>query len=138
MTRITPDAGEGLLASILGPQGCLDGAAGRRVLAPASTAQLRELVSAARRMGVKLALEEAAESPFGVQQAHGAVAISVARMRGILELDRKNLTARVGAGITFAALDDALSSAGVRWPVRPFPGHATLVSTVVTGLALVH
>ncbi len=64
------------------------------------------------------------------------IQVSLRRLDRIIEIDPKNLTARVESGVPHATLAAALAEFGLQWPVAPLPGHESLADSVLSGLTL--
>src|SRR4030088_1105440 len=81
------------------------------VVVPRATAEVASVVRFANETGTPVV-------------PRGGIVISFARMREILEIDRRNLQAVVEPGIVFADLQDALRPHGLFFPPDPGSGRA--------------
>ncbi|MFN2519779.1 MAG: FAD-binding oxidoreductase [Candidatus Limnocylindria bacterium] len=71
----------------------------------------------------------------GAVPAQGGIVISFARMRRILEIDRRNLQATVQPGLVFADFQAALASRGLFFPPDPGSGRACTLGGMVANNA---
>src|SRR6202158_105096 len=95
------------------------------VVVPRSTAEVASVVRFADETGTPVVPRGAGTGQTGgAIAARGGIVISFARMREILEIDRRNLQAVVEPGIVFADLQDALRPHGLFFPPDPGSGRA--------------
>src|SRR4029079_8216103 len=95
------------------------------VVVPRSTAEVASVVRLADATGTPVVPRGAGTGQTGgAVAARGGVVISFARMREIIEIDRRNLQAVVEPGIVFADLQDALKPQGLFFPPDPGSGRA--------------
>jgi FAD/FMN-containing dehydrogenase len=105
------------------------------IVAPASTAELSACVRAAAKAGAAVIARGAGMSYTGgyLPTEAGAVIIDMRRMNRIIEINPRDMWVRVEAGVTWAALYDALKEIGLRTPFwGPLSG---LRSTIGAGLS---
>src|SRR3982075_2998731 len=95
------------------------------VVVPRATAEVASVVRFANETGTPVTPRGAGTGQTGgAIAARGGIVISFARMREILEIDRRNLQAVVEPGIVFADLQDALRPHGLFFPPDPGSGRA--------------
>src|SRR5437870_9386425 len=95
------------------------------VVVPRTTAEVAGVVRFADATGTPVVPRGAGTGQTGgAIAARGGIVISFARMREILEIDRRNLQAVVEPGLVFADLQDALRPHGLFFPPDPGSGRA--------------
>jgi len=95
------------------------------VVVPRSTAEVASVVRFADSTATPVVPRGAGTGQTGgAIAARGGIVISFARMREIIEIDRRNLQAVVEPGIVFADLQDALRPHGLFFPPDPGSGRA--------------
>src|SRR5438093_1133770 len=95
------------------------------VVVPRTTAEVAGVVRLADATGTPVVPRGAGTGQTGgAIAARGGIVISFARMREILEIDRRNLQAVVEPGLVFADLQDALRPHGLFFPPDPGSGRA--------------
>jgi glycolate oxidase len=95
------------------------------VVVARSTAEVASVVRFADATGTPVVPRGAGTGQTGgAVAARGGIVISFARMREILEIDRRNLQAVVEPGLVFADLQDALRPQGLFFPPDPGSGRA--------------
>jgi FAD/FMN-containing dehydrogenase len=105
------------------------------VVSPADIDELSRIVSAVAAAGYAIAPRGAGMSYTSayIPTSDKTVSLDMSRMNRILDIDPENMTVTVEAGVTWAALDAALSDKGLRTPFwGPMSG---LTSTVGGGLS---
>jgi FAD/FMN-containing dehydrogenase len=108
------------------------GAAPALVVAPANTEELSRLVAAAARHQAPILPRGGGMSYTSgyVTERQDAVLVDLRRMNRILEIDAAAMTVRVEAGVTWAALYQALRAKGLR---APFWGPLSGISSTIGG-----
>ena len=95
------------------------------VVVPRTTAEVAGVVRFADTTGTPVVPRGAGTGQTGgAIAARGGIVISFARMREILEIDRRNLQAVVEPGLVFADFQDALRPHGLFFPPDPGSGRA--------------
>src|SRR5258706_394777 len=95
------------------------------VVVPRSTAEVQGVVRFADATGTAVVPRGAGTGQTGgAVAARGGIVISFARMREIIEIDRRNLQVVVEPGIVFSDLQDALRPHGLFFPPDPGSGRA--------------
>lgn len=95
------------------------------VAMPETTAEVAAIVRIADETGTPIVPRGAGTGQTGgAVPASGGIVISFARMRRILEIDRRNLQASVEPGVVFADLQSALAPHGLFFPPDPGSGRA--------------
>src|SRR5258706_208930 len=95
------------------------------VVLPRSTAEVQGVVRFADATGTAVVPRGAGTGQTGgAVAARGGIVISFARMREIIEIDRRNLQVVVEPGIVFSDLQDALRPQGLFFPPDPGSGRA--------------
>src|SRR5258705_6489424 len=95
------------------------------VVVPRSTAEVQSVVRLADATGTPVVPRGAGTGQTGgAVAARGGIVISFARMREIIEIDRRNLQVVVEPGIVFSDLQDALRPQGLFFPPDPGSGRA--------------
>lgn len=95
------------------------------VVVPDSTAEVVAVVRIADELGTPIVARGAGTGQTGgAVPARGGIVISFARMRRLLEIDRRNLQAIVEPGVVFAELQSALRPHGLFFPPDPGSGRA--------------
>src|SRR5258705_6332354 len=95
------------------------------VVVPRSTAEVQSVVRLADATGTPVVPRGAGTGQTGgAVAARGGIVISFARMREIIEIDRRNLQVVVEPRIVFADLQDALRPQGLFFPPDPGSGRA--------------
>src|SRR5437870_715378 len=95
------------------------------VVVPRTTAEVAGVVRFADATGTPVVPRGAGTGQTGgAIAARGGIVVSFARMREILEIDRRNLQAVVEPGLVFADLQDALRPHGLFFPPDPGSGRA--------------
>jgi glycolate oxidase subunit GlcD len=106
--------------------------AGARELAPGAEREAREIVARAFRERIALLPEGGGRwRAFGNMPERDLLRLRSGRMTSIIDHDPPNQTVTVQAGISFQDLQEALRPDGQWLPLRPFPGKATTVGSVV-------
>jgi FAD/FMN-containing dehydrogenase len=95
---------------------CLNPARVTAIVAPASIAELGELIANAGM--APIAICGGRHAMGGQQFAQGALLLDMSRMDRVLALDDVNGLVEVEAGIQWPALIDHLEQAGARWSIR--------------------
>ena len=95
------------------------------VVVPRNTADVREVVRFAASTETPVIARGAGTGQTGgAVAARGGIVVSFARMRAIVEIDRKNLQAVVEPGLVYMDLQDALKTHGLFFPPDPGSGRA--------------
>lgn len=131
------DVGNGLAArygqGLVGGDGWRSGMNGTKILDVASVGEVQAAVRAARAAGVRLRVVGARSlERFGQPQADCWELVSTGRL-GWIEVAARDFTVRVGAGVRFADLDDALRPLGLVWPLQRLETPGTVGGLVASG-----
>lgn len=95
------------------------------VVVPVDANEIAAVVKLAAEAGVPVVPRGAGTGQTGgAVPAQGGIVISFARMRRIIEIDRKNLQAIIEPGVVFADLQAALLPLGLFFPPDPGSGRA--------------
>jgi glycolate oxidase len=95
------------------------------VVVPESTAEVVAVVRVANETGTPLVPRGAGTGQTGgAIPTEGGIVISFARMRKIVEIDRKNLQAMVEPGLVYFDFQNALAGQGLFFPPDPGSGRA--------------
>src|SRR6266542_11095 len=95
------------------------------VVVPLTTDEVARVVRFADSTGTPVVPRGAGTGQTGgAVAARGGIVISFARMRAVIEIDRKNLQAVVEPGLVFIDLQDALRPHGLFFPPDPGSGRA--------------
>ena len=93
------------------------------VVQPETEAQLRELVEWANEHKVHLVPRAKATSGYGgIMPVKGGLAVSMLRMRKIIEIDKASLSVRVEPGVVWNDLEAVLNKQGLS--LRTYPSSA--------------
>ena len=103
------------------------------VVRPRSTAEVIEIVAAARHHGVPIVARGSGTGLSGAAiPIDGSILVSFDQMTTILDLDVANQVAVIQPGVTLAQLDEALAGTGLRYPVQPGEHSGSLGGNVST------
>jgi glycolate oxidase len=150
-----PDVTLAALAAVVGHAHVLQGealapfsadvfASGARPLAcaaPASVAQLQELMRIAAQAGLAVLPRGggASYTQGYVSATAGALLVDLQRLNAIVEINEDDAYVTVEAGVTWAALDAALAARGWRTPFRgPFSGSVATVGGTMAQHGISH
>lgn len=99
------------------------------VVLPASTAEVAHVLAYCESEGVKIVPRGAGTALCGAAcPSEDAIVLSMARMNQILDIDVENRIARVEAGVTNAALCNALAASGLRFAPDPWSRDVCTIS----------
>ncbi len=103
------------------------------VVRPRSTAEVIEIVAAARHHGAPIVARGSGTGLSGAAiPIDGSILVSFDQMTTILDLDVANQVAVIQPGVTLAQLDEALAGTGLRYPVQPGEHSGSLGGNVST------
>lgn len=106
------------------------------VVVPETTAEVQAVVRIAAETGTPVVARGAGTGQTGgAVAARGGIVVSFARMRRIVEIDRRNLQAVVEPGIVFADFQAALLPHGLFFPPDPGSGKACTLGGMVANNA---
>ncbi len=124
------------LRKLVGPEGVIDDAAGRRayetdaltayrcmplaVVLPTSTEEISRVLAYCNENGIKVVARGAGTSlSGGALPQEDAIVLGVSKMNRVIEVDYQNRVARVEAGITNIAISEAVAGAGFFYAPDP-------------------
>jgi glycolate oxidase subunit GlcD len=106
--------------------------AGAPELVPGTVREACEIIAEASRQGIALLPEGGGRwRGFGNMPERNLLPLRSGRMTSIIDYDPPNQTVTAQAGVMLQDLQEALKTNGQWLPIRPFPGKATTVGSLV-------
>lgn len=98
------------------------------VVRPGSTADVAGIIALCNELGVKLC---AGGHTVQAQALDGGVAMVLARLDRVLDIDHQNLVVEVEAGLAHARLQDLVAAEGLYFPPEPYKGRGSSIGACI-------